>query len=161
MNCELRGTVTSVLIWNIVTLVRPVLETLTSASLNQEFPYWKVGVSYKESRSFLSPKSEGRKCAKKDSLWPSERLVNFVYFCGEEGAAAERGEVRQGGIVGEERAEFLPGRVGLDVGEIEGCKLCAAITSDCVVAVLFHDAKIRKSSEICKKICQIFWYNVE
>ena len=85
---------------------------------SSKFPYWKVGVWYKESRSFLIPKSEGRKSTEKDSSWPPERLVNFVYFCGKEGTAAELCEVRQGGIVDKERAEFLPGRVGLDVGEV-------------------------------------------
>ena len=78
-------------------------------------------------------------------------LANNVYFCGEERAAPEPGEVLQSRIIGEESTEFLPGGVRLDVGEIKGGKLGASKSSDGVIVVLFHDAKIRKSSEICKK----------
>ena len=88
-------------------------------------------------------------------------LANNVYFCGEERAAPEPGEVLQSRIIGEESTEFLPGGVRLDVGEIKGGKLGASKSSDGVIVVLFHDAKIRKSSEICKEICKIFWYNIE
>ena len=39
-------------------------------------------------------------------------------FCGEKRATAQPGEVRQVGIVGEQGAQLLPGRLRLDVGEI-------------------------------------------
>ena len=39
-------------------------------------------------------------------------------FCGEERATPQLREVRQVGIVGEQGAKLLPGRLRLDVGEI-------------------------------------------
>ena len=48
----------------------------------------------------------------------AEMFVDFGELCGKKGAAIELGEVRQVGIVGEKGAEFLPGRLGLDVGEV-------------------------------------------
>ena len=53
-------------------------------------------------------------------------LVNDVYFCGEEGATPKFCEVREIGIFKEKGTEFLPGRLGLDVGEIHLGELCAA-----------------------------------
>lgn len=53
-------------------------------------------------------------------------MANNVYFCGEERAAPEPGEVLQSRIIGEESTEFLPGGVRLDVGEVKGGKLCSS-----------------------------------
>ena len=39
-------------------------------------------------------------------------------FCGEERAPPQLREVRQVGVVGEQGAQLLPGRLRLDVGEI-------------------------------------------
>ena len=45
-------------------------------------------------------------------------LVNSIYFCRKECAAFQSGEVLKSGIFGEEGAQLLPGRLGLNVGEI-------------------------------------------
>ena len=45
-------------------------------------------------------------------------LVNNVYFRREKRATPEFGEVREIRIFEEKRPQFLPGRLGLDVGEI-------------------------------------------
>ena len=53
-------------------------------------------------------------------------LVNNVYFRREKRATPEFGEVREIGIFEEKRPQFLPGRLGLDVGEIALGELSAA-----------------------------------
>ena len=53
-------------------------------------------------------------------------LVNNVYFRREEGATPKFCEVREIGIFLKKVTEFLPGRLGLDVGEIHLGELCAA-----------------------------------
>ena len=45
-------------------------------------------------------------------------LVNNIYFCRKKRAALQSGEVLKSGILGEEGAQLLPGRLGLNVGEI-------------------------------------------
>ena len=53
-------------------------------------------------------------------------LVNNVYFRRKEGATLQFCEVREIGIFLKKGTEFLPGRLGLDVGEIHLGELCAA-----------------------------------
>jgi hypothetical protein len=50
-------------------------------------------------------------------------LVNFIDFRWQEDAAVEAGERLQIRIFSEQRTEFLPGILGLNVGEIAGREL--------------------------------------
>ena len=54
-------------------------------------------------------------------------LVNNIYFCWKERAALQSGEVLKSGILGEEGAQLLPGRLGLNVGDVELGELSATI----------------------------------
>jgi hypothetical protein len=53
-------------------------------------------------------------------------LVNNVYFRREEGATPELGEMLEIGVFEEERTEFFPCRLGLDVGKIALGELSSA-----------------------------------
>ena len=53
-------------------------------------------------------------------------LVNNVDFRRQERAPAEADEMTRGRIVCQQTTEFLPSRVGLDVGEVELCQLHSA-----------------------------------
>ena len=86
--------------------------------LNSEFGLRKVEVSSKESPTFVYGKSKARKWPKKGSLWLPEMLVNNVYFRWKEGATPEFCQVREVGIFLQERSQFLPSRLGLDVGKV-------------------------------------------
>ena len=54
-------------------------------------------------------------------------LVNNVYFCRKERAALQFCEMHKCRISGEQSAEFLPGGLWLNVGEVTGGKLRTAI----------------------------------
>ena len=56
----------------------------------------------------------------------AEELIDAVQLGGHERSAAELGQRARGRIVGEQRAQLLPGRMGLQEGEIALCELCAA-----------------------------------
>ena len=80
----------------------------------------KVRVSRQET-------SRGLKSTEKGSSRLPEMLVNNIYFCWKERAALQSGEVLKSGILGEEGAQLLPGRLGLNVGEVELGELSATI----------------------------------
>ena len=56
--------------------------------------------------------------AEKERLRIAEGGIDLSDFGREEGTATEGSKGRQGRIVGEQTAEFLPGGLWLDVGEI-------------------------------------------
>ena len=86
--------------------------------LNSEFGLRKVEVLRNESRSLVKGKSEARKWPKKGSSWLPEVLVNNVYFRWKKRAAPEFCQVCEVGIFLQERSQFLPSRLGLDVGKV-------------------------------------------
>ena len=95
----------------------------------------------------------------------SEGVVDLIDFGGEKGAAVQSGEVRQGGIFGEQRTEFLPGWLGLNEGEVARGQLRATETLiwliHCMIDVFFDGTKVQKNFEICKEKWKYFWYNVD
>ena len=62
-------------------------------------------------------------------------LVNNVDFRRQECAPAEADEMTCGRIVCQQTTEFLPSRVGLDVGEVELCQLHSA---HCITLIIEH-----------------------
>ena len=62
----------------------------------------------------------------KKGLWMPQNLIDLSDLGGEEGAALQLCERRQVWIIGEKAAEFLPGGLRLDVGEIALSKLSSA-----------------------------------
>ena len=58
----------------------------------------------------------------------TERFVDAVDLSREEVAALQVSQGRKSGIVGEQRTEFLPGKVRTDVGEVAAGELAAAET---------------------------------
>ena len=68
----------------------------------------------------------GLKSTEKGSSWLPEMLVNNIDFCRKKRAALQLCEVLESGILGEEGTQLLPGRLGLNVGEIHLSQLCSA-----------------------------------
>ena len=135
---------------------------------NQKFHGRKVLVSRNESQSFKAGNSQGLKSTEKGSSRLPEVLVNNVYFCRKKRAALQSREVLKSGILGKQRAEFLPSGLWLNVREIVSCKLRSShwtLTIDhwtfflIVKHVWWY--KGTKNSWNYQRKAQIFWYNIE
>ena len=75
------------------------------------------------------------KAWKQGTLRVPQVLVNNVGFRRQECAPAEADEMTRGRIVCQQTTEFLPSRVGLDVGEVELCQLHSA---HCITLIIEH-----------------------
>ena len=81
----------------------------------------------------------------------AEGGVDLGDLGGEEGAAVETDKRLQIRIFSEQRTEFLPGILRLDVWEIAGRELSATQTLRFVFIHFFHATKLRNFRDIAKE----------